>query len=141
MGLLSDISPPAEERAIVELIRGIYQAFADGDVHRIEDALAPECTVWDVFTPELIRGREERARFHAADQAQMRARGLLSWNLNQPEVEVWGDTAVARYLLDFEYRPPRPFAGRVRITDVLRRRDGRWQVVHHHEGLVPTGPP
>jgi hypothetical protein len=29
----------------------------------------------------------------------------------------------------------------VRITDVLRRLDGRWLIVHHHEGLVPSGPP
>ncbi len=33
MASLSDISPATEERAIAELIRGIYQAFADGDVH------------------------------------------------------------------------------------------------------------
>jgi ketosteroid isomerase-like protein len=138
---LSDISRAAARRQIAELIGGIYQAFADGQVHRIEEALAPECTVWDVFTPELIRGREERARFHAADQQQMKARGPLRWSLDEPLVDVWGDTAVARYVLEFEYLPPRPFAGRVRITDVLRRQGDRWRIVHHHEGLVPTGPP
>lgn len=138
---MSDISPAATRRQIAELIGGVYRAFADGQVHRIEEALAPECTVWDVFTPELIHGREERARFHAADQAQMRARGPLRWSLGEPLIDVWGDTAVARYVLEFEYLPPRPTAGRVRITDVLRRRDGGWRIVHHHEGLVPTGPP
>jgi ketosteroid isomerase-like protein len=137
---LSDISH-ADEAAIADLIRGLYQAFADGRPDSIEEALAAGCTVWDVFTPELIRGREERARFHAADQEQMRARGPLSWHLREPLVDVWGDVAIARYVLDFEYRPPRAFAGSVRITDVLRRLDGRWLIVHHHEGLVPSGPP
>jgi len=119
----------------------MYKAFADGRPDSIEEALAASCTVWDVFTPELIRGREERARFHAADQEQMRARGRLSWHLHEPMVDVWGDVAIARYVLDFEYGPPRAVAGSVRITDVLRRLDGRWLIVHHHEGLVPSGPP
>ena len=126
---------------IAALIRGIYQAFAEGRLAAIEEALAQECTVWDVFTPELIRGRGERARFHAADQAQMRARGPLRWQLGEPLVDVWGDVAVARYVLDFEYQPPRALAGSVRVTDVLRRLEGRWLIVHHHEGVVPSGPP
>lgn len=137
---MSDISG-SDEAAIAALIRGIYEAFAEGRVGAIEEALADDCTVWDVFTPQLIRGRDERARFHEADQRQMRARGPLSWSLGEPLTDVWGDTAVARYVLDFEYRPPRAFAGSVRITDVLRRQGGRWRIVHHHEGLVPSGPP
>jgi len=137
---LSDISRGEDERAIVRLISGIYEAFGAGQVNRIEAALAEDCTIWDVFTPDLIRGNEERARFHAADQAQMRARGPLTWRLGQPLVDVFGDAAVARYLLEFEYQPPRALMGTVRITDVLRRIDGRWLIVHHHEGLVPTGP-
>jgi len=130
-----------DEVAIRGLIRGIYEAFAEGRVDRIEEALVSDCTVWDLFTPGLIRGREERARFHATDQEQMRARGPLSWRLGELLVDVWGDVAVARYVLDFEYLPPRPIAGSVRITDVLRRLDGRWLIAHHHEGLVPAGPP
>ena len=52
-----------------------------------------------------------------------------------------GDTALARYYLNFAYAPPNAASGRIRITDVLRRFDGRWKIVHHHEGLVPTGVP
>jgi ketosteroid isomerase-like protein len=131
----------ADAEAIAAVIRGIYEAFAAGHTEAIESALHPECTVWDVFTPRLIRGREERKEFHATDQAQKNARGRLSWSLEDPLVNVWGDTAVARYLLDFAYQPPNPAAGRVRITDVLRRTDRGWQVVHHHEGLVPDAVP
>lgn len=141
MAKLSDIFGSEDARAIADLIGGMYEAFDAGRVNQIEAALAEDCTIWDVFTPELIRGHEERARFHASDQAQMRARGPLTWRLGQPSVDVWGDMAVARYLLEFEYQPPRALAGTVRITDVLRRIDGRWLIVHHHEGLVPAGPP
>jgi ketosteroid isomerase-like protein len=138
---LSDLSSEADAAAVAEVIRGVFQAFGDGRTDLIEAALAEECTIWDVFTPQLIQGPRERARFHAADQDQMRARGPLTWKLNEPLLDVWDDTAVARYLLDFEYKPPRALAGTVRITDLLRRIDGRWLIVHHHEGLLPAGPP
>jgi uncharacterized protein (TIGR02246 family) len=126
---------------IAALIRGMYRAFADGDPAGIEAALHPDATVWDVFTPQLIRGRAEREAFHAADQAQKNARGRLSFTVSEPLVDVWGDVAVARYELDFRYEPPNATAGRVRITDVLGQVDGRWRIVHHHEGLVPAGVP
>lgn len=127
--------------AIAAAIRTMYAAFARHDPATIEDVLHPDCTVWDVFTPHLIRGREEREAFHAADQAQMQARGALSFSLTEPLVDVWDDTAVARYTLAFSYEPPNATAGAVRISDVLRRQAGRWRIVHHHEGLVPEGVP
>ncbi|NQV79069.1 MAG: nuclear transport factor 2 family protein, partial [Alphaproteobacteria bacterium] len=43
--------------------------------------------------------------------------------------------------LEFDYQPPNPANCRVRITNVFRKIDGRWLIVHHHEGLVPTGIP
>lgn len=138
---MSDISTNADSRAIATLVRGIYEAFASGNVGVIEDALAEDCTVWDVFTPQLIRGREERERFHADDQRQKSSRGALTWSLDEPLVDVWGDTAVARYVLEFAYAAPRAVGGTIRITDVLRRRDGRWRIVHHHEGTMPSGVP
>ena len=130
-----------DSREISALIRGIYEAFAAGDVDVIEEALAEDCTVWDVFTPQLIRGRKERERFHAADQGQKASRGALSWNLHEPLIDVFGDTAIARYVLEFTYAPPRAVEGTIRITDVLRRLGGRWRIVHHHEGTVPSGVP
>ena len=27
---------------------------------------------------------------------------------------------------------------RFRITDVFRKMNGKWMIVHHHEGAVPT---
>ena len=138
---MSDISAGTDSQAIAELVRGIYEAFADGNVVAIEDALADDCTVWDVFTPQLVRGREERRRFHADDQRQKSSRGALTWRLGEPLVDVWGDTAVARYVLEFAYAPPRAVEGTLRITDVLRKRGDRWWIVHHHEGTMPSGVP
>ena len=100
-----------DQRAIADLVRGIFSSFAAHDVAGIEAALDDMCTIWDVFTPRLLRGRTEREAFHAADQRQAQARGPLSWTLHEPLIDVWDDTAVARYLLDFRYGPPRAVAG------------------------------
>ena len=56
-------------------------------------------------------------------------------------VDTWGDFAVARYYLNYRFEAPGALAGRVRITTVARRVNGRWRRVHHHEGAVPSGRP
>ncbi|MDX2221120.1 MAG: nuclear transport factor 2 family protein [Rhodospirillaceae bacterium] len=128
-------------REVGAIIHGIFKAFQDHAPGGIEDHMAADATVWDVFTPHLIRGRAERDKFHADDQAQMQARGALTMTIDGMVVDAWDDTALARFYLNFKYQPPNPAEGRVRITDVFRRVNGTWKIVHHHEGLVPTGIP
>lgn len=129
------------EQEVEQVIREMYRAFTEHRPKDIEAALHEDCTIWDVFTPQLIRGRAERDRFHEADQAQSQARGPLTLSVDEPLVSAWGDVAVARYYLDFRYEPPNAVQGRVRITSVLRREGGTWRIVHHHEGLLPGGVP
>lgn len=131
----------ATTQEIASIIKGIFTAFEEHDPDGIEGRMHPDATVWDVFTPQLIRGAEERKEFHDADQKQMQARGPLSLKLEEPEVSVWADTALACYYLNYSYESPNAAEGRVRISDVFRRIDGKWLIVHHHEGTVPTGIP
>lgn len=130
-----------DAKQIEALIRGIFDSFA---THRPEDIAARthrDYTVWDVFVPDLIIGREAQAKYRQDDQRQSKARGPLTLNVETPYITVWGDFAVARYYLNFDYAPPHATSGRVRITTVLLREDGQWKTVHHHEGIVPTGVP
>ena len=126
---------------IRRLIDTVYGSFADGNVGGIESCLDPTATIWDVFTPDLIVGAAQREAFHERDRAQMRARGPLTLRVSAAMVEVHGDVAWARYIVDFRYQPPGAASGRVRVTDVLVRRAEGWRIVHHHEGLAPSGPP
>lgn len=126
---------------ITAIIKGIFTAFEEHDPDGIEGHMHPDTTVWDVFTPHLIRGLEEREKFHAEDQKQMQARGPLTLTLDEPDVRTWDDTAIACYYLSYSYEPPNAAAGQVRITDVFRRVEDKWLIVHHHEGTVPTGIP
>ncbi|MFL2770047.1 MAG: YybH family protein [Rhodospirillaceae bacterium] len=129
------------EKEVTEMIRGIFDAFARHEIGGIEDHMDPDATVWDVFTPHLIRGTAERNKFHADDQEQMQARGKLTLSVDDPVVDVWGDTALARYYLTYKYEPPNPMEGHVRISNVFIKKGGQWKIVHHHEGMVPTGVP
>ncbi len=130
------------QEEIEAVIRGIFDAFQNHDPAGIEAGMHPAATVWDVFVPKLFRGAAERAEFHAADQKQMQSRGALTLTIDPPIVDAWGeDTAIAKVTLSFAYEPPNATSGTVRITDVLRKIDGRWLVVHHHEGMLPKGVP
>lgn len=130
-----------EEKEIKEIIYGIFNSFENHDPDGIENHMHPESTVWDVFTPHLIRGTKEREKFHTDDQTQMQSRGKLSMTIKEPVIDVWNDTAIARYYLNYSYESPNPASGNVRITDVFHKIKDKWLIVHHHEGAVPDGIP
>lgn len=114
------------QQEIEAVIHGIFDAFQNHDPAGIEAGMHPAATVWDVFVPRLFRGAAERAEFHAADQKQMQSRGPLTLTIDPPIVDGWGeDMAIAKYTVSFAYEPPNATNGIVRITDVLRKIDGR----------------
>lgn len=133
----------ADKRAVEALVRRIFDAYLTFDPDQVDQCDMPDCTVWDLFEPELVRGGPAaRAEFRKKDMSDSQKRGKLHIQIDDPIViDVWDDTAVARYYLDYEFEPPGALAGRVRITTVARRVDGQWRRVHHHEGVVPTGRP
>ncbi len=129
------------QNELARIIRARYAAFKNDDIETLESHLHDNATVWDVFQPQLFRGRAERLAFRESDHEQMRARGALTLNIDEPVVDIFGETAIARYYLTFSYTPPNPISGHVRVTDVFRRIDGEWTIMHHHEGFVPAGIP
>ena len=122
---------------IKEMIQSIFDAFKDGNTHKIESHLHEEASVWDVFTPDIIVGKKELEIFHERDQSQKKSRGHLTIELNEPVIRVIGDFAIATYCLEFDYQEPNSLEGKVRITDVLILDNEEWKILHHHEGLVP----
>lgn len=128
-----------ETAALRAAVLTMFERFAQGDIAGMEEVLADDCTLWDLATPRLIAGPAERNAFHDGDREQSRARGALTWEVEFLREDVWGDVGLVCYTYDFAYAPPNPAAVTVRITDVLRRVDGAWSIVHHHEGPVPDG--
>ena len=135
-------SEETDKKAVVQLVHRVFNSYQQFDPDLLDQCDAPECTIWDLFEPDLVRGGSSaRAEFRKKDMADSRQRGPLSINIEAPVVNVWGDFAVARYYLDYAFKPPGALKGRVRITTVARRIDGEWRRLHHHEGIVPTGRP
>ena len=124
-----------------ELIKGIitsiFDAFKRGDTKEIEKHLHDKASVWDVFTPDLIFGKEELEEFHKQDQAQKDSRGELRIKLDEPIIRVIKDFAIATYCLEFDYKEPNALNGKVRITDIFILEAEKWKILHHHEVIAP----
>ena len=135
-------SEESDQKAVAQLVHRIFNSYQQFDPDLLDQCDAPECTLWDLFEPDLVRGGSAaRAAFRKKDMSDSKKRGPLTINIEEPVVNVWGDFAVARYYLDYAFEPPGALTGSVRITTVARRIDGEWRRVHHHEGVVPTGRP
>ncbi len=131
-----------ERDEIVRMIKANFAAFTAHSIDGMKAMDHPDGTIWDMFEPELFVGAEGRARFRKNDVGQSKMRGKLTLNVEDPVlVDIWDNTALARYYLNFYYDPPNPMANRIRVTDVYQRVDGRWMRRHHHEGTLPTGVP
>jgi len=132
----------AETIALIEdRVRQVWQRFAEQDPKGMLDLLHPECTVWDIFQPDLV-SREEMEAYVEKDYEQSAARGALTYSMSPMTTSVWGDAAICRFLLSFTYEAPSPAEGTGRITCVLRQfPDDGWLLVHVHEGHVPEGIP
>jgi len=134
-----------KDQDVVDLIenrvRKVWQRFADQDPEGMLNLLHPDCTIWDIFQPDLVT-RQEIESYVQEDFSQSAARGPLTYRIHPMTTTVWGDASICRFLLQFKYAPPNPTAGTGRITCVLRNfPDEGWLLVHVHEGHVPDGIP
>ena len=127
----------SDNKEIERIVYSIFNAFQAGETNKIEDFLHENATVWDVFTPDLIRGKEQLEEFHKRDQEQKNSRGALAINIEKPMITVKANSAIALYYLDFSYQEPNAISGRVRITDIFSKDGVEWKIIHHHEGMVP----
>ncbi len=131
-----------DDKAVCEtVVKRIWDRFHARDPQGMLACMHPACTVWDIFQPQLVTRRHIEA-YVASDYDQSMARGTLTHTLDHFVTDVWGDTAIVRFLLSFEYKPPNALSGSARITCVLRRFPAEgWLVVHMHEGHIPSGIP
>jgi ketosteroid isomerase-like protein len=129
-------SAAAGAAAIAAAIDDMYDAFLAGDRRRFDGHLHAEVTTWETHLPGPLRTREQLDAYRdGRDSAGHRPR-LAVLVARDKRIDVWGDTAVARYLLVARGTGERDRAESTRVTDVLRRVDGSWVIVHHHAELL-----
>jgi ketosteroid isomerase-like protein len=118
--------------AVWAVISSMYEAYARGDRQGIDALLHPEATIWDSAAPGLITSREQLDKVRDARPDTGPAEtGVRAYD---EVVDVWGDTALARYLLRVDFAEGEPEI--VRTTSVLRFTEGAWLIVHIHENTL-----
>jgi ketosteroid isomerase-like protein len=129
----------ADVAAIAAGIDDMYDAFLAGDRARFDTHLHPGVTTWESHLPDLLPDRAALDAHRDRRDAAGARPALSRLAAERMRVDAWGDTGLARYLLAAEPAGGDPVR-RYRVTDVLRRTDGAWRIVHHHAERVRREP-
>ncbi|MBP02112.1 MAG: hypothetical protein CMM25_04835 [Rhodospirillaceae bacterium] len=130
-----------EIKAVEEVVKSVWNKFSQQDPNGMLELLDEECTVWDIFQSDLVN-KKSMKEYIDIDFQQSAQRGLLTYQMNDMYTTVWENSAICRFLMDFEYQAPNATKGVGRITVVLRKFPTKgWKLVHVHEGMLPSGIP
>ncbi|MEU5904536.1 nuclear transport factor 2 family protein [Micromonospora sp. NPDC047527] len=126
--------------AIAAGIDDMYDAFLAGDKVRFDTHLHAEVTTWETHLPGPLRTRAQLNDYREQRDAAGQRPQLAVLAARDKRIDVWDDFGVARYMLVSQVGADDE-QELTRVTDVLRRIDGRWVIVHHHAELVrdPVG--
>lgn len=123
----------AEQAAVWAVVTDLYQAYLDNDRLRLENHLAEGCTMWETASPALrTKADLVAAREAAAGQPAAPRKSPLRLDATEPVVVVGGDLAYEHHVLDAVFEDA-SLNENLRCTSALRRIDGAWKFVHHHE--------
>lgn len=126
-------APTTAESDVLDEIRDMYDAFMARDRQRFDSHLAPDVTTWETPLPRLI-SRDELDAYRDERPPSVVAQ-VQSLRVEAERVDVWGDHAVARYLL-IASKAGADGEEISRVTDVLLRDpQSGWRIVHHHSEL------
>ncbi len=135
------MSDETEIEAVEKVVRQVWEHFFAQEPDKMLALMHADCTVWDVFQPDLVTKHDMEA-YVAGDYEQSAARGSLTVKQSNFLTTVWGDAATCRFNAYHKYEPPGAHEGRGRTTCVLRKfPDEGWLLVHVHEGALPEGIP
>lgn len=114
------------------VVASVYAGFLAGDPAAVDRALAPDVTIWNHDHPPLLIGRADLDAVRAERNADTTpGPAVVSLTPRDVLVDGHGDVVWCRHLLDVTTADG--VTSTARVTDVLRRADDRWSVVHHHE--------
>ncbi|WP_271177469.1 nuclear transport factor 2 family protein [Leifsonia poae] len=122
-------------------VADLYAHLADRGA--FDARLDPGVTVWETADPRLLHGIAELDELRGpAIAPEDRTTPLPLVEPTGVVADRWGDTGVIRYLLEVRATAGAPVTELVRVTDVVRRGDDGWRIVHHHAtDIDPTDAP
>lgn len=122
-----------DQAAVWAVVTDLYQAYLDDDRLRLEGHLADGCTMWETASPGLrTKADLVAARQAAFGKPAAPRKSPLRLDATEPVVVVSGDLAYEHHVLDAVFEDS-SLDEHLRCTSALRRVDGVWRFVHHHE--------
>lgn len=121
-----------DERAVWQVVEAWNDAFGRNDSERYFQYIARDITVLTPSNPYRVEGiHDDRAELEHGIRTGTGKVGFFQELL--PRVRVYGDVAVVTFFSRGAYGPDEaaPLTY-LKETDVLRRQDGVWQIVHIH---------
>lgn len=116
----------SQHSVVAGVIEGLYRDRGDRQV--FDEGFDPQATVWESDVEGLLTGTAELDKLRG-ERAGRAAESVVPEDIR---TDVWGDTAVARYVLRVGYGDGASPDSCFRVTDVLRNDGAGWRVVHHH---------
>lgn len=114
-------------------ISGMYRSL--GDRPAFDAHLHPDLTIWESDADQLLSGLAALDELRDRRAADAPGPAPAEVAPEQFRADAWGDTGLVRYVLRARHGDDRPDVC-FRVTDVLRRTDHGWRIVHHHAEAV-----
>ena len=133
------LSENSDEESAFLVIKNVYESYKNFDPKSIETVQLPEYSVWDGTLPQLFKSKAEVKEFHKKDQLNTKARGEFSFDIKPLKIDILGDIAIVLSSMNAEWKEPHSWKARMRITDIMKKVNGKWLMLHHHESVEPDG--
>jgi len=120
---------------ILTLERAAMERWAKGDPDGFLEICDSDVTYFDPFIEKRVNGLDELRALYETLRGKVK---LDDYEFVDPRVEVAGDAAVLSY--NFRDRMGETVL-EWNATEIFRRRDGRWRIVHTHWSFRKAGFP
>jgi ketosteroid isomerase-like protein len=117
-------------QAILAVEQAAFERWAKGDLEGFLEASDPELTYFDPFLEKRLDGLPALSALYGTIQGKFH---VDRWEMIDPKVVVSGDMGVLTFNFA-SYRDGR--AVRWNTTEVYRRGNGQWKIVHTHWALT-----
>lgn len=126
-------SSQVEAQEVINVLQTMGRAYARGDIAGYIEHLDDNCSVYDEHKNKMVEGKQSviiALKQLFAKRSQPGADRIVSYTIDQPYVNVTGDTAVVSYraLEVIGGGHPRKMQGA--MSDVFKKENGHWMKVH-----------
>lgn len=127
-----------DREAILDDIRGIFQAYVDRDRETIRKTHSADWTGFQGPSTKIERGLDDYMANAERSLASFRGTG---YELLDAELQLHGDVALVYYIARYDYLDAEGKAGSLglRALDVYRRERGEWIQCGSHITPLPAG--